>query len=399
MAYDLLLITQIKEREKLKEVERLKKQLDDMKDNERIEREEKQLRERYKKEIVEEQNKLEKANLEKKHKQQMTSEGPTKEELARMKLEEELAKKAKKQQEQQAKLDMLYEKMTEGPRFDQRVASPPIPALRNRNSIGTGIGPPKSPPIPALQKRQASEHTEAASSMHLPPNTSTPVTQTQSIPSVVSQPLSVPAVIPQSVSAASHQPYVIPNQVSLEQTSVNSVPLQPSTENYPPLRLPPPPPHRSSSPVQILPVTQPQAAVRSNESARLLRGLSNLKQQIRQRATSMAAPAEGNQTSTSAQQASSQRPAIAFPQRLKGARREPQATSAVDPPPASSALDEFNRLKYNQPTESRVGLWQQYPQPPRTNTALEIQQDAMLRHQQQMLDRARARERNTETSE
>ena len=218
----------------------MKKQLADLRDNERIEREEKQLKTRYKKELTEEQMKLEKAKAEKELNKQLKSEGPTKEELVRMKFEEELAKKAKKQQEHQEKLDKLYQKMSEGPCTDQRAASPPIPALRNK------AGPPRSPPIPTLRQKQT---TEMVSPLPDPRAIAIPHSHQLKPQDTVSHQ-------PKSQDTVTARPRAVPN-IPEEQSPVVRVSVQPSVDYQPP--------QRSSSPVQIIPVTT--NPVRSNESA------------------------------------------------------------------------------------------------------------------------------------
>ena len=355
-----LSFAQIKEREQQKQLERMKKQLADLRDNERIEREEKELLIRYKKELSGEQMKLEKANAEKALKKQLQSEGPTKEELARMKLEEELAKKAKKQQEQQEKLDRLYQKMSEGPSSDHRAASPPIPALRNKP------GPPRSPPIPTLRQKQTTEtlsDPQATAIPHQPKphNTVSPPHQLKPKDTVPSPQSQDTAVVP--------KPQPVPSILE-EQSPVVRVSVQPSVEYQ-----------RSSSPVQIIPVTN--NPVRSNESAKLLKGLSSLKNHIKQRTTLLSETNPGTHTTSD------------LPKHPRMAQQ--WRDSETQAGPTSTAMEEFTRLKYKQPTESRMGLWQQYPEPPRTNTALEMQQDAMLKYQQQQLDRAR--EQNSKTCE
>ena len=181
--------------------------------------------------------KLEKAKAEKELNKQLKSEGPTKEELVRMKFEEELAKKAKKQQEHQEKLDKLYQKMSEGPCTDQRAASPPIPALRNK------AGPPRSPPIPTLRQKQT---TEMVSPLPDPRAIAIPHSHQLKPQDTVSHQ-------PKSQDTVTARPRAVPN-IPEEQSPVVRVSVQPSVDYQPP--------QRSSSPVQIIPVTT--NPVRSN---------------------------------------------------------------------------------------------------------------------------------------
>ena len=369
----MLLLFQIKEREQLRELERMKRQLQDLKDDERIKKEEEELKERYRKERDDEQKKLEKAKAEKERKKQLETEGPTKEELARMKLEEELAKKEQKKREQQERLDRLYQKMTEEPQSDQRVASPPIPTLRNRNSLGAAA-PPKSPPIPTLHAKQGDE-----------PSIPVTATKTTLVPPQPPFPVASNVILPPS----SH-----PSDDAQQQTQVSFTPadFHPHQQQFPEYQQPLPP--RSSSPVQLIPVVQ--QPFKPKHSAEVLKGLSNLKNHIKQQATSFTSQTETQPMPLQLDSHWTQRLTMALPQqRGKGDRMEPR-TIKVAAAPAPSALEEFTKLKYQEPTSSRMEFWQQYPEPPRTNTALELQQDALLRHQQQQLHVDRAEERSCE---
>ncbi|XP_058689083.1 centrosome and spindle pole-associated protein 1 isoform X2 [Poecile atricapillus] len=79
--------------------------------------------------------------------------------------------------------------------------------------------------------------------------------------------------------------------------------------------------------------------------------------------------------------------------RLQAPVRRPSLKEAQDPVNIQN-IWEFNELKYKDP-ETRMGLRQMYPDPPRDDQTLEIQQQALLREQQRKLDRMRMR-RETE---
>ncbi|NWX37834.1 CSPP1 protein, partial [Notiomystis cincta] len=82
--------------------------------------------------------------------------------------------------------------------------------------------------------------------------------------------------------------------------------------------------------------------------------------------------------------------------RLQPPVRRPSLKDAQDPVNIQNIL-EFNELKYKDP-ETRMGLRHMYPDPPKDDQTLEIQQQALLREQQRKLDRMRMR-RETEASE
>ncbi|XP_076185721.1 centrosome and spindle pole-associated protein 1 isoform X10 [Aptenodytes patagonicus] len=79
--------------------------------------------------------------------------------------------------------------------------------------------------------------------------------------------------------------------------------------------------------------------------------------------------------------------------RLQAPVRRPSSKEAQDPVNIQN-IWEFNELK-NKDSETRMGLRHMYPDPPKDDHTLEIQQQALLREQQKKLDRMRMR-RETE---
>ncbi|XP_054045769.1 centrosome and spindle pole-associated protein 1 isoform X8 [Rissa tridactyla] len=79
--------------------------------------------------------------------------------------------------------------------------------------------------------------------------------------------------------------------------------------------------------------------------------------------------------------------------RLQAPVRRPSSKEAQDPVNIQN-IWEFNELKYTD-SETRLGLRHMYPDPPKDDQTLEIQQQALLREQQKKLDRMRMR-RETE---
>ncbi|XP_062345467.1 centrosome and spindle pole-associated protein 1 isoform X3 [Cinclus cinclus] len=79
--------------------------------------------------------------------------------------------------------------------------------------------------------------------------------------------------------------------------------------------------------------------------------------------------------------------------RLQAPVRRPSLKEAQDPVNIQNIWD-FNELKYKDP-ETRMALRHMYPDPPKDDQTLEIQQQALLREQQRKLDRMRMR-RETE---
>ncbi|XP_025932816.1 centrosome and spindle pole-associated protein 1 isoform X5 [Apteryx rowi] len=79
--------------------------------------------------------------------------------------------------------------------------------------------------------------------------------------------------------------------------------------------------------------------------------------------------------------------------RLQAPVRRPSSKDAQDPVNIQN-IWEFNELKYKD-SDTRIGLKHMYPDPPKDDQTLEIQQQALLREQQKKLDRMRMR-RETE---
>lgn len=357
----------------------MKKQLEELKDEERIKKEGQQLKERYAKELEYEMAK-EKAKAEKEKTESGNTTVLSKTELARMKYEEELARKERRKREQQEKLDKLYQKMTEQPNTDHRVASPPIPTMRDRNSL--------SPPIPTLRNRNSSPAvpTLRVQQETVPTNTAPPVSSANMPASLLSAnlPSNVPAssrsatVLATAPSTGIPVPQHVGQAPLLHQASLPVVAptVQPldhhliSTQTLP----------AAQKPVQIIPVTQPS---QPKGSAEILKNLFDLKTQIKHQATSVTALPGSNQPVH--QPPWQSRPIMAFP-----SRKRDHTQSHASAVPAASALNEFTRLKHRQP--SCEEFLKQHPDQPRTNTALEAQQAALLTHQQQQLSKTRGQQ-------
>ncbi|NWR62115.1 CSPP1 protein, partial [Bucorvus abyssinicus] len=75
--------------------------------------------------------------------------------------------------------------------------------------------------------------------------------------------------------------------------------------------------------------------------------------------------------------------------RLQAPVRRPLSKKAQDPVNMQN-IWEFNELKHKD-SETRVGLRHMYPDPPKDDQTLEIQQQVLLREQQRKLDRMRMR--------
>ena len=339
----------------------------------------------------------------------------TAQEIAEQKFKVELERKRKKQEEEEEQLNRLAEKMASDskPSWKQRSSSPPIPTLRNKPSVQIPAYPSANvPPRPSsnvmTNNPMSSVPTHPSSYVPTHPSSNGPANPSSNGPTHPSSyvpangpanplsygpahpssngpthPLSyVPANGPAnplsygpahpSSNGPTHPTYQVPFSPQTDQPS-SHVPSHPSSPPIPTLRprrdshnnsrqrnsLSRPAgashvttiDHPSSSTGQQIPNVQMQPP-----SKELLKGFSDLKNHIRK-----------SMIATAADSTTHNRPRMAPP-------------TMTTPTPAS--FTQFNQLKFNRPKETRAKLLNDHPEPPRTNTALEMQQQSLLRLQQ-----------------
>lgn len=259
-------------------------------------------------------------------------------ELVRLRYEEEMQKKRTKQKEEQERLDRLAEKMASLPQpVYTRSMSPPIPTIMARNSRAS------SPPVPALRNQCAQSEVKDVVNAYSDNNPSEysqqPHMQGIHIDSLPNQAVDQP-VFPAVIQSKPDQP----------------MPSTPSPE------------------VQIIPSIISPARDRKQE--KVLKILSTMKEQVKQAKQQI--PSNIRPTHRMS------RPVMARP---SGSWQQP-ADVYHHTRDESDAVKAFTDLKYKDASESMMEFWKQYPQPPRTDSALELQQNALLNHQLKELERA-----------
>ena len=312
---------QIKEKEELKMREKLKKQHEEEQEETRIKNEVERLHQRALKEMETEKESVD----EDQPPLSVTKPLLSKQELAEQRFKEELEKKKLREKEEQERLQLLADKMANDVKPDwTRQQSPPIPTLRDNPHPAP---PPKSPPIPTLRDN--------------PRPTESPPVPT----------LGRPATPPKSPPIPAIQSKLLKNE-----TTPQALP-----QSYSAITLPQAPPishtHLDTPSPEVIKLSPQQSTTDSN----VLQNLSILKNQLRKNLPTYKKP-------------DSHPPPI---------KLKPIIPNPKPQPPLQDAVNTFNQIKYSRPTDSRLSFWRQYPEPPRTNTALEIQQDALLHHQRQ----------------
>ena len=327
---------QIKEREEEKMREKFKKQQEEEQEEMRIKNEAERLRQRALKEMEAEKDHVDEDQSPPSISKPLLS----KQELAEQRFKEELEKKKLREKEEQERLQLLADKMANDIKPEwTRQQSPPIPTLRDNPRL---TAPPKSPPIPTL--RDNPRPTAPPKSPPIPTLRDNPrPTESPPIPA-----LRHPATPPKSP---------IPAKLLKNDTTPPALPPQ----SYSAIALPQAPPtnhtHFDTPSPEVIKLPPQQSTTDSN----VLQNLSILKNQLRKNLPAYKKP-------------------DSYPPPI---RLKPVIPSPKPQPPAQDTVNTFNQIKYSRPTDSRISFWCQYPEVPRTNTALEMQQDALLQHQQQ----------------
>ena len=313
---------QIKEREELKMKEKLKKQQEEEHEEMRIKNEAERLHQRALKEME-----AEKDNVDEDQPVPLVAKPLlSKQELAEQRFKEELEKKKLREKEEQDRLQLLADKMANDVKPDwTRQRSPPIPTLRDNPHI---TAPPKSPSIPTRRDNPRPTESPPVPTLRRPstPPKSPPIPAIQS--KLLKNETTPPALLPQSYSTI-------------------ALPQAPPTN----------PTHFDTPSPEVIKLPPQQSTTDSN----VLQNLSILKNQLRKNLPAYKKP-------------------DSYPPPI---RLKPIIPNPKPQPPPQDVVNTFNQIKYSRPTDSRISFWRQYPEPPRTNIDLEIQQDALLQHQRQ----------------
>lgn len=370
--YREFLRRQVEEKEAVKRKEKELKRIEEQKELERLERDRKKLQEDFKREQEKQRRKEEEVRA--------------KNEAIKHEVEERRradARKREEEEQQDAKQPPF------GPLSPQQLRSPPVPRHRRLEVDRPHFASPphlqptqtdadrtyqsSSPPVPALQHKLQQIHPEY-SPRHL---------QVELQPSL----------------ARNSSPPVPALQHKLQQESYRQQDTRPE----------PPPPRTNSPPVPALRAgskptaphlpgginaasqMQPRTGEehkaeekRRNESLDILQQLSVMKEHLQSELSKPSLPLR-KQVEDSSVDDISARPLLR-PKMVAPRVRKPQKTEG-DNGTLSQILGEFNALKY-QP--SRQKFAERFPGPVQSESALEVQQEALLRHQAAQLVRMRA---------
>lgn len=386
------LMRQINEKEQQKLKEKLEKQQEDERDERRIREEMDRLHLQSKKEREKEKERAE-LSIETKQKPAVQEEPITllsKQEMAEKRLREEIEKQKRKKQEEQERLDRLADKMagsyTDYTYHHHRQSSPPIPTLNK---------PPKSPPIPTLRKDKPPEENQVPPPA--PPDNNS-ATHINSKHSVTIPPSSPPPSQP--IPVAQYDTHALPSQAPPIYHTYDEPLITPSPDI---VRLPVETREESNATEvkQTLSLLKDQLRRNLSEHHRVINNpqrnepfnshISSHYNPQYQFIHSQAAPqshSQATQPHSQAPQSHSQAPqphsySHAPPMMRPSIPKPPPPHQQQQPAPSSETVSAFNRIKYAAPTSSRLSFWKQYPEPPKTNNELEMQQEALLYHQRQ----------------
>lgn len=341
MTYRDFLKQQVEEKERKKEKEKRQQMMEEQRELDRLEKERKKLEEDFKHEREREKQREEEA---KRKNEEMKREAEEK----KRKAEEEKRREAERERQlADARLNALAERMAQ-PLPERRTYSPPIPTLRNKNHDEQAVNPPPpsvpqeqptfrslSPPVPAVLKKLAEEKqtvTQGESEAQL--------SLSQAAPKAGAS-LTVPPS-----SSYSKLPQHLPVNNSLRRQELS----QPPTSSIQPA---------------------PSTMMTADQPSDILKQLAAMRMHLQ----SELAKKDGLQGNTH----------VGIFE--KGRQPKPRAPGPrVARPKDNSvltALNQFTHLKYA--NSARKDFVSKYPEPPDTESVLELQQDALIRHQEQQL--------------
>ena len=367
MTYRDFLKQQVEEKERKKEEEKRQQMMEEQKELDRLENDRKKIEEDFKKERERERQREEEA---KRKNEQMKREAEEKKRQAALKAEEEQRREAEQERQlAEAKLRALAERMAQ-PLPQRRSYSPPIPTLRNKDNHQN-----TNPPLPSSVVAQEQSLVMMAQEQ--------PVFRSLSPP--------VPAVLKKMAEQQQTQAQTEPEESSAAQVPMrvgaNSPPLLQTQRQQSSFMLPPSSssseiPHHGPprDQVQPLPPTSnatirpaaPTAIASASQPSDILKQLAAMRMHLQSELAKKDA-IQGRPDHTGIfERARQQKPKMPGP---RIARPKDSATL--------NALNQFTHLKYTNP--SRGDFVSKYPELPNTESVLELQQDALLRHQEQQL--------------
>lgn len=331
---------QVQEKDEVKRKEKEKQKLEEEKDLQLLERDRKRLQDEYQQELQRQRRKEEEARSKN---EDIKREAEVKRQIAIMQREQEaLREEAERRALVESRLPETAANLSLSP-AQSRPDSPPVPTLRHKMKKGLSNPPPhstpdghgqapfrsSSPPVPTLRKKQLSSQRLISAENQID---STKETES-SKPTNVARPQERQESV-STVTEYPHQRHMITERRDYPQAQSRS--LQ-------------------------------RASPSESEQNKLLTQLGAIRMHLQ---AELAKQTAQSQHSGIFDRAKQQKPKIAAPK----------------VPRQMSALNEFSRLKYTDPTH-RSKFLQEFPELPDSNSSLEVQQIALLRHQHEELKR------------
>ena len=398
MTYRDFLRQQVEEKERKKEEEKRQQMMEEQRELERLEKERKKLEEDFKRERERERQREEEA---KRKNEQLKREAEEKKRQAALKAEEEQRREAEQERQlAEARLRALTERMAQPlPQQQRRAYSPPIPTLRNKDNYqNPNVNPVPSSTV-AVTAHEQSLMTVAQEGPTVFRSTSPPVPavlkkMAQEQQAAQNEP-KVDGAAPQTQIATTRVGTNLPPSQTQRQPNSSSSSLLPAATSH---RGPPrdhhaqqPPLPQTSTPAAAAATTvQPAGAATTipstgDQPSDILKQLATMRMHLQSELAKKDALHVQQQRSDhhgdgvyhhhgerGGGRVQQRAPKIAGP---KIARPKDSATM--------SALNQFTHLKYTNP--SRGDFVNRYPDVPDTESVLELQQDALLRHQERQL--------------
>ena len=381
---------QVQEKEERKRKQKEVEMLEEKKEMERLEKDRLKLESDLKKEQRKER--LTEVELKRKDEALKKEAEKDRRELAIKQKEELHLKQVREKQLADQRMQELADKMAQ-PIQQYRSRSPPIPTLRKQQNQqgggGTTQSPPQaqplppqptSPPVPTLQKQKTTTQVQQPqpSQAQSPPVPTLQRKQTSSVTFAQNQQQSTSQTdqrsVPQPVQQVNSQSEQVvaqppPHQILAPQLEQRNTSL--TTHQAVPH------PVHSTVPPPIITTNGDQAT----ESTILLQ-LAAMRMHLQ---SQLADQIIAGPSDTQLQQAP------------KHTNPGPRATAGprVRQPHSGAHVDKFASLKYKNPFPNQEFL-NQFPNPPRSDSALEVQQGAMLRYQEERLARLRNRSKDKE---
>ena len=364
MTYRDFLRQQVEEKERKKEEEKKQQMMEEQRELERLEKERKKLEEDFKRERERERQREEEA---KRKNEQLKREAEEKKRQAALQAEEEQRREAEQERQlAEAKLRALAERMAQPLPPQRRAYSPPIPTLRNKDN--------RPPPQVSVVVQEQSQMVVAAQEGTTFRSTSPPV---PAVLKKMAQEKQIQAQSDPKESTASQ----IPARVGTNSPSSLQTQRQPSSSTLLPSSTEVPhhgPPRDQAT--RPLPITstatiQPAASTTvatGDQPSDILKQLAAMRMHLQSELVKKDAIQQRSDHAGMFERARQQRPKMPGPRIAR-----PKDSTTLN------ALNQFTHLKYTNP--SRGDFVSKYPDLPDTESVLELQQDALLRHQEQQL--------------